>query len=126
MSTPRRPTNTTVRFSPYLLAVALMPAFLNVDYSGCQYFGDSTLLEFELIVDGANYVEGFDPELRSYEATLPAGTQEVRVRTVTSDPQGSVFVNTIVDGERLGFEAISAATSSSQGRGARRARTTPA
>lgn len=97
-----------ISFKTYALAFAavLTPAFLNIDYSGCQYYGDSTLSEFELIIDGKNYLTGFDPEIRSYEATFPPATREVRVRTMTSDPLGSVFVNTLVDGERLGFESV--------------------
>ena len=90
-----------VWFSPYLLAVALAPAFVQIDYSGCAYYGNSGLSEFELIVDGENRLVGFDPDLRSYSASLPSGTWEARVRTVAQDDEASVSIFVLPEGESL-------------------------
>ena len=89
-----------VWFSPYLLAVALAPAFVQIDYTGCAYYGNSRLSELELIVDGENRVVGFDPHVRSYQASFPF-TSEVRVRAVTEDPEASVSIFVLPEGESL-------------------------
>ncbi len=92
-----------VWFSPYLLAVALMPAFIQIDYSGCFYYGDSRLSELELIVEGENRITGFDSDQRSYDVVLPLGTAEARVRSVANDPEGRVWVFVLIDGERFTY-----------------------
>ena len=90
-----------VWFSPYLLAVVLVPAFVQIDYSGCAYYGDSRLTELELIVDGENRVVGFDPDERSYEVSFPAGTSEVQVVTVTRNSSARVSIFVLPKGESL-------------------------
>ena len=92
-----------VWFSPYLLAVALMPAFIQIDYSGCFYYGDSRLSELELIVEGENRITGFDSDQRSYDVVLPWDTTEAQVRTVSNDPEGRVWVFVLIDGERFTY-----------------------
>ena len=91
-----------VCFSPYVLAMALVPAFLQIDYSGCAYYGDSRLDELELFIDEAdeNRIVGFDPDLRSYEASLPF-TREVLVRAVTKNPSARVSIFVLPKGESL-------------------------
>ncbi len=92
-----------VWFSPYLLAVALMPAFIQIDYSGCFYYGDSRLSELELIVEGENRITGFDSDQRSYDVVLPWDTTEAQVRTVSNDPEARVWVFVLIDGERTTY-----------------------
>ena len=97
---PARVQRWRVWFSPYLLAVALVPAFVQIDYSACAYYGNSRLSELELIVDGENRLVGFDPDLRSYDASLTL-TTEARVHAVTEDPEASVSIFVLPEGESL-------------------------
>ena len=52
-----------------------------------------------MLIGETNYVNGFDPELRSYDAVLPRGTVEVRVRTVANDPEARISVVVFHDGK---------------------------
>lgn len=93
----------TIRLSPYLLAVALAPAFLQTS-TPLSCGGDSTLSELEVFAQGENQIIGFDPNQRSYHATLPPGTDEVQIRAVTGDPGARVWVDLFVDGEQFGYQ----------------------
>ena len=98
----RRSTNVSVRFSPVLLAVALTPIALETSTPlGCE-LGDTALVEFELIVRGENRIVGFDRSQRSYSVSLPWGTDEVRVRALSTDPEARLWVRLLIDGELVG------------------------
>ena len=88
-----------VWFSPLLLAAALSPIFLQVSELSCRS-GITTLSELEVIVDGQNIVDGFDPNVRSYSATVPPGTNEAMVHAMSIDPNAQVWIDVVVDGER--------------------------
>ena len=75
----------------------------DVDPNDPYLFDEWRLSEFELLVGGTNYLEGFDPRIEEYEAVLPFDTEEVRVRTVTNDPEKAVEVRVVVDGEPGAF-----------------------
>jgi hypothetical protein len=66
----------SVRFSPYLLAVALAPILLET--STPLSCGDTTLTELELVVQDENRIAGFDPSQRSYNVALPSETDTAR------------------------------------------------
>ena len=89
----------TVRFSPVLLAVALTPVFLQTSTISCKS-GITTLSELEVIVDGQDIVDGFDPNVRSYSAAVPPGTDEAMVHAMSTDPDAQVWIDVVVDGER--------------------------
>ncbi|TFH31532.1 MAG: hypothetical protein E4H00_03305, partial [Myxococcales bacterium] len=92
----------SVRFSPVLLAVALTPIALETSTPlGCE-LGDTALVEFELIVRGENRIVGFDRSQRSYSVSLPWGTDEVRVRALSTDPEARLWVRLLIDGELVG------------------------
>ena len=97
---PRNPRRTkTVRFSPVLLAVALTPVFLQTSTISCKS-GITTLSELEVIVDGQDIVDGFDPDVRDYSAAVPPGTDEAMVHAMSTDPNAQVWIDVVVDGER--------------------------
>lgn len=104
-----RSTSVSVSFSPYLLAVALTPSLLQTSTPlGCES-GDTTLSEFELIVDGENRIVGFDPSQRSYDVSLPSWTDEAQIRAISTDPETELWVHVLIDGERfryLGFPVV--------------------
>jgi streptogramin lyase len=96
----RGSTHVSVRFSPYLLAVALTPILVQTTTPlSC----DTTLSEFELIVHGENRIVRFDPSQRSYNVSLPLGTDEVRVRAVSTDPDAQLSFHVLIDGERFSY-----------------------
>jgi parallel beta-helix repeat protein len=93
-----------VAFSPYLLAVVLTPVFLQTSTPLSCTSGDTTLSEFALIVEGEDQIVGFDPNQQSYGLSLPTGTDEALVHTVSTDPEARVWVDVLIDGERLRYQ----------------------
>jgi hypothetical protein len=80
-------TNVSLRFSPFLLAVVLAPAFMQTQYT-CNS-GDTRLASLELEVSGVNRLV-FDPALRVYDLWLPGGETQATVRAVPMDPLARV------------------------------------
>jgi CubicO group peptidase (beta-lactamase class C family) len=93
-----------VGFSPYLLAVSLAPVFLQTSTPVSCYSGDTTLSELAVIVDGVDQIQEFAPDVRSYSANVPTGTSEARVHTVSTDPEARVWVDVVIDEERLRYQ----------------------
>lgn len=103
----RRSTGVSVRFSPVLLAVALAPILLETSTPLSCELGDTTVFEFELIVQGENRIVDFDPSRRSYTVSLPPGSDEARVRAVSTDPDAQLWVHALIDGKRISYPADS-------------------
>ena len=84
--------------------MALSPVFLQTSTPLSCKSGDTTLSEFELFVLGQDRIVGFNPSQRDYNVMLPLGTNEARVRTVSTDPQALVVVDVLIDGERFRYQ----------------------
>ena len=95
-----RSTKVSVHFSPYLLAVALTPILLQ---SSTPLSCDTTLSELEVIVQGEDRIVGFDSSRRSYDVSLPFGTDEAMVHAVSTDPAAQVGVDVVTDSERFRY-----------------------
>ncbi len=93
----------SVRFSPYLLAVVLTPSLLQSSTPLACELGDTKLSELELIVHGEDRIVGFDSAERSYDVSLPFGTDEAVVHAVSTDPAAQVWVGGVIDGERFRY-----------------------
>ena len=76
-----------VWFSPVLLAVVLMPAFMQIQYT-CNRSGDTRLASLELEVSGVDQL-AFDPAVRVYDVTLQEETQAT-LRAVPMDSDARV------------------------------------
>jgi streptogramin lyase len=98
-----RSTNASIRYSPYLLAAALSPMLLQTSTPLSCEAGDTTLSELEIIVEGENQIVHFDPSDHSYRISLPSGTPEARVRAVPTDSEAQLWVDVLIDGERLRY-----------------------
>ena len=93
-----------VAFSPYLLAVALTPVFLQTGTPLSCVSGDTTLMEFALIVDGEDQIGDFDSGQPNYAVSLPWGSAEALVHAIPTDPQARVFVDVVRDDERVRYQ----------------------
>lgn len=89
----------TVRFSFFLLTVALSPIFLQTSTISCKS-GDTTLSELAVNLDGQDIVDGFDPDVRSYSAAARPGTHEALVHALSTDPNAQVWIDLVTDGQR--------------------------
>jgi streptogramin lyase len=99
----RSSADVSVRYSPYLLAVALAPILLQSSTPLSCEAGDTTLSELEIIVEGENRIVGFDPSRRSYNVSLPSGTAEAWIRAVPTDPDAQLWVDVVIEGERFRY-----------------------
>ena len=93
----------TIRFSPYLLAVALTPVFLQTSTPVSCKSGDTTLSELALIVESEDQIVGFDQGQRSYSVSLPVGIEQARVTAASTDAEATLWVDILVDGERTRY-----------------------
>ncbi len=75
------------RFSPWLLAVALTPAVLQVQYD-CDT-GDTNLSSLRVEVSEYDQIVGFDPSTSQYDVTISGDTVVVHVET--ADPAASAY-----------------------------------
>ena len=89
MSRPsgERARSRSVYFSPYILAVAVTSAFLQVQYP-CE-IGNTRLASLEVEVFEVDQVTGFDPSTLDYDVTTTAGS--IVVRAETEDQSASSF-----------------------------------
>lgn len=95
--------NRAIRFSPFLLAVALSPVLLQTSTPLSCKSGDTTLSEFAVSVDGQDQIDGFDREVRSYRISVPFGTDEALVHATSTDPTAQVWIDVVTEGERLRY-----------------------
>ena len=72
-----------VWFSPVLLAVVLLPAFMQTDYTCNRPTGATTLSALEVEALGTNQID-FDTAQRNYDVWLPAGTSSAIVRATAT------------------------------------------
>jgi hypothetical protein len=93
-----------VRYWLFLVAVLLAPIFLGGLTFSCKT-GDTTLVEFAIIVDGVDQI-AFDPDMRSYDVWLPISTDSALVRAFPTDLGSLVYIN--VYGPSTSFGAMTA------------------
>ncbi len=102
----------SINFSPFLLAMLLTPVFLQTSTPLSCKSGDTTLSELAFIVEGEDQIVGFDPNVQSYAVSLPAGTDQALVHTVSTIPKrgfGSISWS-MMNGFDISTAALEAAT----------------
>ena len=92
----RRSRRRSVWLSPYLLVVALSPAFVQTANPLSCRTGDTTLSELAVIVDNEDQIV-FQPGSREYSVRLTPGVDTALVRAFPTDPSAQVWVNVFAD-----------------------------
>ncbi|MBW1762702.1 MAG: hypothetical protein JRG67_14785 [Deltaproteobacteria bacterium] len=85
----------TVRFSPFLLAAMLSPAFLIVECDRTN--ANPNLASLEVEAAGLNRVVGFSSETAAYDVWTPAGVDMVTLRAQSAKPGARVRYSLFAD-----------------------------